>query len=119
VLVGLACAALNDATGAALEFDNAGVTFASLGAGSDLAMLGPLADGLRTQSRPEASGTGLSARELEVLAHVAAGKTSPEIAEALTISRHTVRRHLENIFTKLGVNSRAAATAYAYEHDLF
>jgi len=53
-----------------------------------------------------------------VLAHVADGKTNREIAEALTISQHTVGRHLENIFAKLGVSGRAAATAYAYEHDL-
>ena len=60
----------------------------------------------------------LSTRELEVLGHVASGQTNREIAAALTISRHTVGRHLENIFTKLGVSGRAAATAYAYEHDL-
>ncbi len=55
---------------------------------------------------------------MEVLRHVAAGKTNREVAEALTISPHTVRRHLENIFSKLGVGSRAAATAHAYEHGL-
>jgi DNA-binding NarL/FixJ family response regulator len=49
---------------------------------------------------------------------VAAGHTNPQIAEKLVISQHTVGRHLENIFTKLGVNTRAAATAHAYEHDL-
>jgi DNA-binding CsgD family transcriptional regulator len=53
-----------------------------------------------------------------VLGLVAEGKTSREIAAALTISQHTVRRHLENTFAKLGVKSRAAAIAYAYEHDL-
>jgi ATP/maltotriose-dependent transcriptional regulator MalT len=61
---------------------------------------------------------GLSRRELEVLGHVASGETNREIAAALTISQHTVGRHLENIFSKLGVSSRAAATAHAYEHDL-
>ena len=60
----------------------------------------------------------LTGREIEVLAHVAAGRTNREIASALTISQHTVGRHLENVFAKLGVNSRAAATAYAYEHHL-
>ncbi len=118
VLVGLACAALGDTTTASLELENAGATFTSLGAASALAGLKPLADGLGAASRPASSGTALSERELEVLAHVAAGRTSPEIAEELIISRHTVRRHLENIYAKLGVNSRAAATAYAYEHDL-
>ena len=49
---------------------------------------------------------------------VAAGKTNREIADALTISPHTVRRHLQNIFMKLDLSSRAAATAYAYEHGL-
>jgi DNA-binding CsgD family transcriptional regulator len=67
----------------------------------------------------EPAGRGvLSARELEVLRLVAEGKTSREVASSLMISQHTVRRHLENTFAKLGVNSRAAAIAYAYEHDL-
>ena len=60
----------------------------------------------------------LSAREREVLALVAAGRTNREIATELMISPHTVGRHLENIFAKLGVTTRAAATAHAYEHDL-
>ena len=60
----------------------------------------------------------LSAREREVLTHVAAGKTNKEIATVLLISEHTVGRHLENIFAKLGVTSRAAAIAYAYEHHV-
>ncbi len=60
----------------------------------------------------------LSSRELEILTHVASGQTNREIAAVLTISQHTVGRHLENIFSKLGVSSRAAATAHAYEHDL-
>ncbi len=118
VLIGLGCASLGDATTASLEFDNAAATFASLGAESDLARLRPLIDGLGTRSRTEWRGATLTRRELEVLAQVAAGQTNPEIAEELAISRHTVRRHLENIFAKLGVNSRAAATAYAYEHQL-
>lgn len=112
VLLGRACLALGDRTSAELEFDNAREAFSALGAEPDLAALRSV-----TGDAPDESG-GLSGRELEVLAHVAAGKTNREIAEALTISQHTVGRHLENIFAKLGVSGRAAATAYAYEHDL-
>jgi DNA-binding NarL/FixJ family response regulator len=61
---------------------------------------------------------GLSPRELEVLRLVAAGKSNREIAAALVISEHTVARHVQNIFAKLGLSSRAGATAFAFEHDL-
>ena len=61
---------------------------------------------------------GLSPREVEVLRLVAAGKTNREIAAALVISEHTVARHLQNIYAKQGFSSRAAATAFAFEHDL-
>ena len=61
---------------------------------------------------------GLTARELEVLRLVAAGKSNREIASALVISEHTVARHLQNIFAKLRVSSRTAASAFAFEHDL-
>jgi len=53
-----------------------------------------------------------------VLALVAKGRTNREIAAELSISEQTVRRHLQNLFRRLGVSSRAAATAYALEHDL-
>jgi DNA-binding NarL/FixJ family response regulator len=53
-----------------------------------------------------------------VLRLVAAGKSNHAIAEDLVISDHTVRRHLQNIFRKLGVSSRAAATAFAFQRDL-
>ena len=71
--------------------------------------------------RPETAATpagGLTAREFEVLRLVAAGKTNRVIAAELFLSEKTVARHVSNIFTKLGLSSRAAATAYAYEHDL-
>jgi DNA-binding NarL/FixJ family response regulator len=61
---------------------------------------------------------GLSPRELEVLRLVAAGNTNRGIATELVLSEKTVARHVANIFTKLGISSRSAATAYAYEHDL-
>ena len=87
--------------------------FTELGARPDLHRLDELASG-----RTAAADTGLSARELEVLALLAAGKTNREIAAALHLSPHTIGRHLGNIFAKLGVATRSAATAYAYEHGL-
>ena len=63
--------------------------------------------------------TGLpSAREIEVLRLVAAGKSNRQVAEELVISLNTVERHISNIFNKLDVSSRAAATAFAFEHRL-
>jgi DNA-binding NarL/FixJ family response regulator len=67
---------------------------------------------------PTAERHGLSARELEVLRLVATGTSNRHIASALVISEHTVARHLQNIYAKLGLSSRAAATAFAFEHDL-
>ena len=61
---------------------------------------------------------GLTARELEVLRQVAAGMTNKAIATRLFVSERTVDRHVSNIFAKLGVSSRAAATARAYENRL-
>jgi DNA-binding CsgD family transcriptional regulator len=110
-LVGRGCAALGDTTSAALQFQNAGHTFESLGAWPDLQRVRALGD-------ERAARGALSPRELEVLRLVAEGKTTREIAGTLTISPHTVRRHLENTFAKLAVNTRAAAVAHAYEHDL-
>lgn len=62
-------------------------------------------------ARPEPTRPSPSAREAEILAHVAAGRTDAEIAAALVLSPHTVHRHIANIRTKLGVPSRAAAAA--------
>jgi DNA-binding NarL/FixJ family response regulator len=120
VAVGVACAAMGDGVAASLELDNARAVFAELGARPDLERLAALAglgDG-RSASAATDRGAGLSPREREVLAELAAGKTNREIAETLVISQHTVGRHVESIFTKLDVTSRAAATAYAYEHRL-
>lgn len=121
VLLGLACSALGDLTSALLEFDNARVTFTGLGAVPDLEHLAALTSGLVEGPLPRAeteATAALSKREREVLVHVAAGMTNREIAVELVISEHTIGRHLENIFAKVGVTSRAAATAYAYEHHL-
>ena len=113
VLIGLACRVLGDEDGAEMELDAARWVFQQLGALPELTRL-------ETMSRTAAPKTagGLTAREVEVLALAATGKTNQDIATALVISQHTVRRHLQNIFTKIGVSSRAAATAYAFRHDL-
>lgn len=110
------CAALGDRTAAALELDNAREVFAALGAAPDLARLDAV--GVDRPATEPAPAARLSARERDVLGHLAAGRTNREIAAALVLSEHTVRRHVENIFSKLGVNSRTAATAHAYEHGL-
>jgi DNA-binding NarL/FixJ family response regulator len=65
-----------------------------------------------------APGHPLTPRECEVLALVARGQTNRSIATILFLSEKTVARHLSNIFTKINVNSRAAATAYAYQNQL-
>ena len=113
VLAGLACRSLEDEDTAILELEAARGVFAELGAAPDLAAVGSL---LRPTTARDA--LGLTARELQVLALVAAGKSNHAIAAELFISDHTVRRHLQNIFRKLGVSSRAAATAFAVQHDL-
>lgn len=67
---------------------------------------------------PDGYPAGLSERETEVLKLVAQGLTNAQIARGLFISPNTVNRHLNSIYHKLGVNSRAAATRFASEHDL-
>jgi ATP/maltotriose-dependent transcriptional regulator MalT len=113
VLIGLACQRLGDHDTARLHLDGARLVFQRLGAAPDLARVRSL-----SQKASAKAAAGLTGRELEVLALVAAGKTNLEIAAALVISDHTVRRHLQNIFGKVGVSSRAAATAYVLRHDL-
>ena len=107
--LGLAYRAAGDDDAAELELDGARATFHSLGAAVELARIEAVA--------PAEPGV-LTARECQVLRLVAAGNTNREIAGELVISEHTVSRHLQNMFMKLGVTSRAAATAYAYEHHL-
>ena len=113
VLVARACRDLGDPDGADLELDAALATFERLGAVPDAARA------RRLVARPDSTPPGaLSRREREVLALVATGRTNRAVASELHISEKTVARHLSNIFTKLDVSSRAAATAWAYEHDL-
>jgi len=109
---------LGDQDGAALELNAAKKVFTALGAAPDLAAL-------QAPSAPAIAGAaagkgahGLSARELEVLRLVAAGKTNKIIARELFLSEKTVERHLSNIFAKLEVPTRSAATAWAYQHGL-
>jgi DNA-binding CsgD family transcriptional regulator len=112
VLIGLACRELGDQDGAEMELDAARWVFRELDAAPDLARVEEL-------SRRAATGAGgLTARELEVLRLVAAGQTNKAIAADLFVSERTVDRHMSNIFAKLGVSSRAAATAHAYQHGL-
>ncbi len=112
-LAGLACRALGDEDGMRLELEAAGATYARLGAAPDLAR----AEALGRARRP-LSQHGLTAREMQVLGLVASGRTNKDIAHALRLSTKTVDRHVSNIFLKLDVGSRAAATAYAYQHRL-
>ncbi len=108
-----ACEALGDHEGAKLELDAARAAFAELGAALDLAALDA------PQPGPTAGAAhGLTQRELQVLRLVATGKTNKSIASELFLSEKTIDRHVSNIFTKVRVSSRAAATAFAYEHRL-
>lgn len=107
-LVGRACAALGDAETAALELNAARETYRRLGAAPELARI----------DRAAAPAHGLTARELEVLRLVAAGRSNKRIAGQLDLSVRTVERHLANVFAKLDVGSRSEATAYAFEHGL-
>ncbi|MGI8519067.1 MAG: LuxR C-terminal-related transcriptional regulator [Actinomycetota bacterium] len=113
VLIGLACRALGDGGGAEMEFDAARCSFEELGALPDLDRV------VKLMAEPSDKPAGvLTPREVEVLELVASGKTNRAIATQLFLSEKTVARHVSNIFTKLGLSSRSAATAYAYEHGL-
>jgi DNA-binding CsgD family transcriptional regulator len=112
VLIGRSCRALGDEDTAELELDAALAVFRSLGARQALAE----AEGF-LRAAASAPG-GLTGREIEVLRLVATGRTNRAIATELVISEKTVARHVSNILTKLGLSSRAAATAFAYENQL-
>jgi|KBSSwiStaDraftv2_1062776.scaffolds.fasta_scaffold23400_7 DNA-binding CsgD family transcriptional regulator/tetratricopeptide (TPR) repeat protein len=111
VLIAQACRALHDRDSADIELDAACQTFQHLGATVDLARL-------RTPGVEPRSAAGLTVRELQVLRLVATGRTNRAIADELGLSEKTVARHISNIFNKLDVSSRAAATAFAFEHRL-
>lgn len=116
VTIGAAIREIGDDDGAELEFDAARVVLEGLGAIPDLARLERVA---AASSRDAASSDpGLSPREREVLILVARGWSNRRIAEHLFLSERTVARHVGSILAKLGVPSRSAATAYAFEHGL-
>jgi DNA-binding CsgD family transcriptional regulator len=111
----LACRCLGDHEAAELELDAAREVFEKLGARPELDRLDAL-----QQERDAGAGQEqrLSARELEVLRLVAAGKTNKAIAAQLFVSDRTIDRHVSNILNKLDLPSRAAAAAYAVSHQL-
>lgn len=111
VLLARACEELGDTDAAQRELAAAAAAFDRIGAAPEAQRVAVL------RKRPELS-CGLTAREMDVLVLVAAGRTNREIADALVISERTVHRHVSNIFRKLELSSRSAVTAYAYEHGL-
>ncbi len=112
MLQGAALREEGDLDAAATAFESAGALFSQLGAKSDLLSLDNF-----TNCSPDLPA-GLTTRECEVLRLVAAGKTNKQIAGDLFLSEKTIARHLSNIFTKIEVTSRSAATAFAYDHQL-
>ena len=113
VLVALACRVTGDEDTAKWELAAARGVFDELGAVPDVSRVDSLSSGAQA-----AAPHGLTQRELQVLRLVAGGATNRSVAAELVLSERTVDRHVSNIFAKLRVSSRAAATAYAYEHDL-
>ncbi|MDQ1383988.1 MAG: hypothetical protein QOG65_1367, partial [Actinomycetota bacterium] len=112
MLQGAACRHAGDRDGAATSFEAARTIFEQLGAALDLRDLGDIT-GAKLQLP-----AGLSRREVEVLRLVAAGMTNKQVAAKLFLSEKTIARHLSNIFTKIEVASRSAATAFAFEHHI-
>lgn len=113
VLIGRACRELGDDDTAGMELDAALWAFRELGAEPDRARVESL-----MRQAPSGPSHGLTPRQVQVLRLVAAGKTNRAIADELFISEKTVARHVSDIFGRLGLSNRAAATSYAYEHDL-
>ncbi|KRE31325.1 helix-turn-helix transcriptional regulator [Agromyces sp. Soil535] len=113
VLAARARRALGDDDAASMDLEAARAVFVELGAVPDVLKVDELA-----QPVPAGAAMPLTTREVEVVRLVAEGKTNRAIAGELYLSERTVDRHLSNVFAKLGISSRAAATAYAYEHAL-
>ncbi|WP_163273249.1 helix-turn-helix transcriptional regulator [Chelativorans alearense] len=113
VLIGRVCQRLGDHETARMHFHAAHSVFGQLGAAPDLVELERL-----IATRSAGPLDALTDREREVLSLVASGEPNRQIASALGISEHTVARHLSNIFDKLGVTSRTAASAFAHTHKL-
>ena len=113
VFMAQACAMMDDCDAARLELELACGVFQKLGAAHDFSRTRAIS--ARTIAKGESP---LTAREVEVLKLIASGKTNRGIATALNISEKTVARHVSNIFNKLDLSSRAAATAFAYENQL-
>lgn len=111
LLLGQACRNSGDEDGATRSLERAAAIFEGLGAALD-------ARHTRDLTSSPARPAGLTAREAEVLSLVASGRTNRDVAAQLHLSERTVARHVSNIFTKVGVTSRTAATAFAYENDL-
>ena len=113
VLLARAYRKVGDDDAAVIELSAARDTFQKLGAVTDLEQ----AETLLIDKPPMLTGP-LTAREMQVIQLVAEGRTNRGIAKALGVSEKTVARHVSNIFTKLDLTSRAAATAYAYRNNL-
>jgi DNA-binding CsgD family transcriptional regulator len=113
ILIAQVCKRLGDDETARIHFRSARSVFERLGAAPSLTDLDRL-----TTADPSVPPGGLTDRELEVLSLVASGETNRQIAAALSISEHTVARHLSNIFDKLGLSSRTAVSAFAHRHKL-
>jgi DNA-binding CsgD family transcriptional regulator len=113
VLHGCACRALGDEASALMDFEAAHGEFLELGAAPAAAWAASF-----MRAGTDAITGPLTPREAEVLRLVSSGKGNRAIAAELYLSEKTVARHISNIFLKLGLSSRAAATSYAYEHGL-